>query len=111
MNVDARGSFTELLKTANSYKPINTAYREPCPLPALAIAEVTSTATKTGAIPFRAPTNITPRIPMPVQEGTKRPRLAPMTRPMKIRNIKLTCVYRSIMRRKGFITGIKQPCS
>ena len=71
---------------------ISDVKRRPIPRPALAIDEITSTATSTGAIPFNALTNIRPKMPTPPHCGTVRPSTAPMTKPMKIRNIKLTDV-------------------
>ena len=55
--------------------------------------EMTSTATSTGAMPFRALTKMRPSMPMPVQPGSARPSTAPMTRPMSILSIRLVSVY------------------
>ena len=55
--------------------------------------EITSTATSTGAMPFSALTKMRPKRPMPVQPGRVRPSMAPITKPMKMRSIRLTLVY------------------
>ena len=56
---------------------------------------MTSTATSTGAMPFRALTKMRPKMPIPVQPGSVRPSTAPIVRPMAILSKRLTEVYLS----------------
>jgi dextranase len=55
--------------------------------------EVTSTATNTGAMPLRAPTKTSPKMEIHVICGTRSPRIAPMTRPMKILSTRLMFIH------------------
>ena len=61
---------------------------EPC-----ASALATMTNTSTGAMPFKAPTNRLPSSSSQVAPGQTSARMAPITRPMAIRRIRLTLLY------------------
>ena len=60
-------------------------------LPPLELAsdDATSTNTRIGAMAFNAPTNSSPGTPIHVAFGARKPSIAPMTRPIRIRKIRL----------------------
>ena len=65
----------------------------PCDWPALDRELITRKNTNSGAIAFSAPTNISPKIPIPEACGTTSARITPITKPAIIRFTRLIPVH------------------
>ena len=72
-----------------------------CPSRVWERALATKAKTKSGAIAFKPPTNMSPKRPITVNLGTSKPSTAPTTTPMAMRLIRLVLFQVEI---KRFIT-------
>ncbi len=84
------------IKVLSMYCEMTTRKRGPKPPPALAMLTATNTATRTGAIAFKALTKIVPRMLIPVHWGAVSPRKAPIMRPASMRSTRLVSLHLSI---------------